>query len=480
MIRVRFAPSPTGSLHIGAARTALFNWLYARKNEGRLILRIEDTDAARSSKSMTREILDGLKWLGLDWDEGPLFQSERSSVYIQKAEELVALGFAYHCYCSQEEIQWRKERSPDGGRSWTYDRRCLHLTEKEKKDFDDEGRIGAVRFCVPDEKISYKDMIHGDITIQSRMLEDFILIRSSGLPTYHLSVVVDDIEQGITHIIRGDDHISNTPKQILLYRAFRAKVPKFAHIALIRGRDKKKLSKRHGVTSVLQFRDDGYLPLALLNFMAQMSWSPEEGKFLFSPEELIQRFAFKKLSRGSPVYDSEKLSWLNGRVISEMGAEDLLPLVKKTLEKDGLWNSVLDGERKIWILKVIHLLKQRSRIITDFSIRIRPFLSDDLEYDRSGIEKYLRNERLGGLLPKISADFRAMDGFKAEDIEAVVRERAMKEKVEAALFIHSIRMLVLGMPVSPGIFEVLELIGKEKTVERIGRFSKIIDLNRPL
>ncbi len=473
MIRVRFAPSPTGSLHIGAARTALLNWLYARKNEGEFILRIEDTDKLRSSEKMTDEILKGLEWLGLDWDKGPIFQSKRFPIYIQRAEELVKKGLAYYCYCSSEEIRQRKKASPDGGISWVYDRRCLNLSEEEKRAFEDMGKVRAIRFFVPDVEIRYRDMIHGDITVKSRMLEDFVLVRRDGLPTYHLSVVVDDIVQGITHVIRGDDHISNTPKQILLYQAFQADLPKFAHIALILGPDKKKLSKRHGVKSVLQFRDEGYLPLAFLNFMAQMSWSPGEGQFLFSLEELIQRFNLKKLSKGSPVYDEEKLNWLNGRVISEMSAEDLFPLVRQMLEGAGLWNSDLDGEKKTWTIKVIDLLKQRSRSIKDFSVRMRPFLIDDFEFDSEGMDKHLRDERLRDLLQKISADFKEMDEFRAEDIENVVRERAEKEGVKAALFIHSIRMLVLGMPVSPGIFEVLELIGRQRTIQRIKQFKKV-------
>jgi glutamyl-tRNA synthetase/nondiscriminating glutamyl-tRNA synthetase len=472
MIRVRFAPSPTGYLHIGAARTALLNWLYARKNEGEFILRIEDTDKVRSSEKMTDEILKGLEWLGLDWEKGPIFQSQRFPIYIQRAEELVKKGFAYYCYCSSEEISQRKKASPDGGISWVYDRRCLNLSEEEKRAFKDMGKGRAVRFFVPDVEIRYRDMIHGDITVKSRMLEDFVLVRRDGLPTYHLSVVVDDIEQGITHIIRGDDHLSNTPKQILLYRAFQAGLPKFAHIALILGPDKKKLSKRHGVKSVLQFRDEGYLPLAFLNFMAQMSWSPGEGQVLFSPEELIQRFNLKKLSKGSPVYDEKKLNWLNSRVISEMSTEALFPLVRRVLEGAGLWNSGLDGEKKAWTIKVIDLLKQRSRSIKDFSIRMRPFLIDDFEFESEGMDKHLSDERLRDLLPKISADFKEMGRFTAESIENVVRERAEKEGIKAALFIHSIRMLVLGMSVSPGIFEVLELIGKQRTVQRIEQFLK--------
>lgn len=470
MIRVRFAPSPTGFLHIGAARTALFNWLYARQNKGEMVLRIEDTDRKRSSEEMSRAILDGLKWLGIDWDVGPVYQSQRMPLYRKRAQELLEGGWAYHCYCSPEEIHQRLNESPDGGRSWIYDRRCLNLSSEEKMRFKKEDRPSALRFRVPDIELRYRDLIHGDIQVQSRTLEDFVLLRRDGLPTYHLTAVVDDIEMAITHVIRGDDHISNTPKQILLYRAFGAPPPKFAHLALILGPDKKKLSKRHGVTSILQFKNDGYLPLALMNFLSQMSWSPGESQALFSPEELIHRFSLKKLSKGSPVYDKKKLDWLNGRLISQMSENELFPLVKKRLNADGLWESALDGEKKAWVLKVIGLLKQRNRSIADFSARMKPFLSDDYEFDRKGVEKHLNEKALNSLMPLIAEDFQKMDDFSAENIEIVLRKRAENEGIKAALLIHSIRMLVLGMPVSPGIFDVLELVGKDKTIERIHNF----------
>ena len=339
MVRVRFAPSPTGYLHIGAARTCFFNWLFARHHGGRFVLRIEDTDFARSSEKMIRGIIDGLQWLSLDWDEGPVFQSQRLALYRQKAQELIEKGRAYTCYCKPEEIEERIEKTPEAGDFWGYDRFCLHLTGAQKKQFEAEGRAKAVRFLVPEREIRYKDLIHGDISVDSRNIEDFVLLRGDGLPTYHLSVVVDDSELGITHVLRGDDHISNTPKQILLYRAFDVEPPEFGHLPLILGPDKKKLSKRHGVTSVLEFRDQGYLPLAFLNFLAQMSWSPGEER-IYSLEEMVQRFSLQKVSKGSPVFDLNKLEWLNGQLISQMGAEDLAPLVAGELKEEGLWQGL--------------------------------------------------------------------------------------------------------------------------------------------
>lgn len=474
MVRVRFAPSPTGYLHIGAARTSLFNWLFARHHSGKFILRIEDTDFARSSDEMSKGILEGLEWLGLDWDEGPFSQSERIDVYKKKAEELVEKGHAYYCFCLPEEIQKRKHEASSKGEYWEYDRRCLRLTDEEKERFAEEGWPQAIRFLVPEGEIKYRDLVHGSISVENQNIEDFVLLRGDGLPTYHLSVVVDDIEQEITHVIRGDDHITNTPKQVLLYRAFNAPLPEFAHLALILGPDKKKLSKRHGVTSVLQFREEGYFPEAMLNFLAQMSWSPGEDERIYSTEEMIQGFSLEKVSKGSPVFDLAKLEWLNGQWISQMKAEDLAPYVTEELKREKLWTDELANERKNWFLKLIDLLKERSRKIKDFGVRAGPFLSDDFSYDPVGVEKHLKDERLGKLLPALREDFSKMDDFSAEKIEKVLRQRAEKEGVKAALFIHALRMLVVGTPVSPGIFNVLELIGKEKTIERMDRLDSIL------
>lgn len=478
MIRVRFAPSPTGHLHIGAARTSLFNWLFARHHHANFILRIEDTDVTRSSEEMTKGIIDGLKWLGLDWDEGPVFQSKRIGIYKQKAEELVQNGHAYYCYCLPEEVQERKrEALSEGVKYWEYDRRCFRLTEEEKKRLQGEERPRAIRFLVPEGEIKYKDLIHGAISVDSKNIEDFVLLRRDGLPTYHLSVVVDDLEERITHVIRGDDHISNTPKQILLYKAFNSDPPEFAHLALILGPDKKKLSKRHGVTSVLQFKEEGYFPLAMVNFLAQMSWSPGEEERIYSMEEVIKGFSLEKLSKGSPIFDLTKLEWLNGQLISQMNSEKLASFVKEEFKKENLWQDELENERREWFLKLIDLLKERSRTIKDFPLRARPYLCDDISYDPAGVSKYLKDERLQELLPKLIQDFQGMEDFSAPYIEEVLRKRAEREGVEAALFIHAVRMLVVGEPVSPGIFDVLELVGKEKTIERINKFPSGV---RPL
>ena len=470
MVRVRFAPSPTGHLHVGAARTALFNWLFARHHQGKFIIRIEDTDMARSSEKMSRGIIEGLKWLGIDWDEGPLYQSTRLALYRQKAEELIKRGAAYYCYCLPEDIQKRKQEAESQGKYWEYDRFCLNLSEDKKSAFEKEGRPKAVRFLVPEGKTEYNDLIHGHISIENKIIEDFVLLRREGLPTYHLSVVVDDIDSGITHVIRGDDHISNTPKQLMLYQAFGVCPPQFGHLALIVGKDRKKLSKRHGETSVLNFRDEGYFPRSLFNFLAQMSWSPGEEARIYSVEEMIREFSLDKVSKGSPLFELSRLERLNGRLISGMNAEELLPFVVEELKKTGLWQENLITEKKEWFLKLIDLLKERARTTRDFGERARPYLSDEYNFEPEGVERYLKDPRLPELLPKIKYDFLKIEDFTAENIETTLRARAEKEGVKPSLFIHGLRMLVTGTPVSPGIFQVLELIGKERTLQRIDKF----------
>lgn len=472
MVRVRFAPSPTGHLHVGALRTALFNWLFARHHGGTFILRIEDTDLARSSEEMSRSILEALGWVGLDWDEGPIYQSHRFEIYRQAARELVEKGFAYYCFCTPEELEKRRQEAQARGEHWKYDRKCCHLNSEEKERLRAEGRPAAIRFFVPEGITEYEDLVHGPISVDNRNIEDFVLLRSDGLPTYHLSVVVDDIDTRITHVIRGDDHISNTPKQILLYRAFGAPVPQFAHLPLILGPDRKKLSKRHGDTSVLNFRDKGYLPLAFFNFMAQLSWSPGPEERVYSIEEMIREFSLDRVSKGSPVFDLAKLEWLNSRLINEMPVAELLVHLKPWLIKEGLWNESFLNDKKDWFEKLLELVRSRCRTLVDLTEMLRPFISDGINYDPEAVRKYLMDNNLERLLSALKGDFEALENFSAAETERALRERAEKEGVKAAALIHPLRVLLVGKSVSPGIFEVLEFMGKEKTLARIDKLPE--------
>jgi glutamyl-tRNA synthetase/nondiscriminating glutamyl-tRNA synthetase len=457
---------------VGALRTALFNWLFARHHHGTFILRIEDTDQARSSEEMSRSILEALRWVGLDWDEGPIYQSQRFDLYRERARQLVEKGLAYYCFCSPEEIEKRRQEAQARGEHWKYDRRCLNLSQEEKEKFLAEGRPAAIRFLVPEGVTEYEDLVHGPISVDHKNLEDFVLLRSDGLPTYHLSVVVDDIDTRITHVIRGDDHISNTPKQILLYRAFAAPVPQFAHLPLILGPDRKKLSKRHGDTSVLNFRDKGYLPLAFFNFMAQLSWSPGPEERVYSIEEMVREFSLERISKGSPVFDLAKLEWLNSRLINEMPVAELISQLQPWLEREGLWQEEFLKEKKDWFEKLVVLVRSRCRTLVDLKEMLRPFISDKIIYDPEAVKKYLSDNRLEQLLAGLKNDFLALENFTAAETERVLRERAEKEGVKAASLIHPLRVLLVGKSVSPGLFEVLEFMGKEKTLARIDNLSE--------
>jgi len=425
---------------------------------------------------MSRSILEALSWVGLDWDEGPIYQSQRFEVYRQAARTLVDRGLAYYCFCSPEEIEKRRQETQARGEHWKYDRRCLNLDHKEKKNLEEKGIPAAIRFLVPEGLTEFDDLVHGHITVDHKNLEDFVLLRGDGFPTYHLSVVVDDIDTRITHVIRGDDHISNTPKQILLYQALGARVPQFAHLPLILGPDRKKLSKRHGDTSVLNFRDKGYLPLAFFNFMAQLSWSPGNEEKIYSVEEMVREFSLDRISKGSPVFDLNKLEWLNSRLINELPLAELIAYLKPWLEKDGLWSEELLNQRKDWFERLVNLTRSRSRTLVDLCGLIAPFLSDKFSYDPEAVRKHLLGPELDRVLPRLGDDFLRLKTFTAPEVEKTLRERAEKEGLKAAPLIHALRVLVVGRAVSPGIFEVLELIGREKTLARMGKLSEVREM----
>ena len=374
MIRVRFAPSPTGYLHVGGARTALFNWLLARRSGGVFVLRIEDTDTERSSDEMVDGILDGLRWLGLDWDEGPkiggphgpYFQSERIDRHRAMAQALVAKGDAYYCYCTTEELKAKREAGEAASGGWVYDRTCLALSTAEVAAREAERRPRAIRFKVPAGATRFDDLVHGPIEFDGAHIEDFVIVRSDGQPTYQLSVVSDDVEMKITHVVRGDDHISNTPKQILLYQAVGAEVPRFAHVPLILGPDKKRLSKRHGATSVTEYARQGYLPEAMFNFLALLGWSPGGNDEVFSRGELTDRFALEGISGGNAVFNVEKLEWFNQQHIMRLAPEEVGRRIKPSLESAGLWSDDYLGDRHAWFFAVIELLKPRAKRLDDF------------------------------------------------------------------------------------------------------------------
>src|SRR5262249_11554792 len=371
-VRVRVGAAGTGYLHMGGARTALFNWLLARRHGGVFVLRIEDTDAERSSDEMVEGILDGLRWLGLDWDEGPriggeygpYFQSQRFDTHRRMAAELVARGHAYYCYCTPDERKARGGAGEEVEGGWKHARRCCTLADDEIAKREAAKMPRAVRFKVPDGTTRFDDLVHGAIEFDHANIEDFVILRSDGLPTYMLSVVSDDVEMRITHVVRGDDHISNTPKQILLYRAIGAELPRFAHVPLILGPDKKRLSKRHGATSVTEYERQGFLPEAMVNFLALLGWSPGDDRELFSKDDLVKAFALEGISGGNAVFNPEKLEWFNQQYLMRLAPDELARRVTPLFEAAGFWRDDLPGDR-VWFSAVLELFRPRARRLDD-------------------------------------------------------------------------------------------------------------------
>ena len=479
--RVRFAPSPTGYLHVGGARTALFNWLYARRHGGTFVLRIEDTDVERSSTDMVAGILDGLRWLGLDWDEGPgaggphgpYFQSERLDRYRDAAATLVAGGFAYYCYCTPERLRAEREKAEQRGDAWQYDRACLALASEQIAELEAAGAPRAIRFKSGGTATAFDDAVHGRIEFDPKNIEDFVVLRSDQHPTYHLSVVVDDVDMAITHVIRGDDHISNTPKHLMLFDALGAAAPVFAHVPLILGADKKRLSKRHGATSVIEYRRQGYLPDAMVNFLALLGWSPGDDRELMSMAELTESFSLDGISGGNAVFNTEKLDWMNGQYLARLSSEALLREVEPLLVAAGLLGP---GARPAdaWLYRLIDLLRPRAKRTVDFVELARPFLADTVEFEPEAVEKHLTLPGLGGHVASLSGALRSLDPFDEPHVEAAVRGSAAERGIKAGILIHAVRVAATGRASSPGLFEVLVLLGRERTIDRLDRLVNFL------
>jgi glutamyl-tRNA synthetase len=475
-VRVRFAPSPTGYLHVGGARTALFNWLYARRHGGTFVLRIEDTDAERSSWEMVAGIVDGLRWLGLDWDEGPdvggphapYFQSERLEKYRERAQALVREGRAYYCYCEPEEMQRKRAEADARGEAWTYDRACLQRDPADVARLEAQGAPKAVRFRVPPGETRFKDLVHGEIRFDNANIEDFVILRSDAQPTYHLSVVVDDIDMEITHVVRGDDHISNTPKQVLLYQAFGKEAPRFAHVPLIMGPDKKRLSKRHGATSVMEYPRLGYLPEAMVNFLALLGWSPGGDREVLSRDELTQLFTLEGISGGNAVFNTEKLDWFNQQHIARLPAPELLSRIEPRLREAGLWRDPLVSGESAWIAQVLELLKPRVKTLDHLVEELRPFLVDQPEIDSAAAAKHL-SDSVRPLLENLATALETLQPFDAATVEQTLRSTSDAAGVKAAALIHATRVALTGRAVSAGLFDVVALLGRSRAVTRLRR-----------
>ncbi len=442
--RVRFAPSPTGYLHVGGARTALFNWLFARHFGGTLVLRIEDTDLERSTSEMVEGILQGMRWLGLDWDEGPYYQTQRMQMYRAAADRLVASGHAYHCFCSKEQLEARRAAATAAGRAPKYEGACRKLAPQEAAARLAAGETAAVRFAIPEVgSTAFDDAVFGRVEFANSELEDFVLLRSDGGPTYHLSVVTDDIDMRITHVIRGADHISNTPKQALLYQALGAPLPVFAHVPLILGPDKTRLSKRHGATSVMAYRDQGIVPEAFRNFLALLGWTPPQGTpEILGDVELIRLFGLEGISKSNAVFDQAKLEWFNTEYIRAYPAEKLLPMIEEEWKKAELIPARTDRE---WLLATIDLLKPRARSLKDFATSFRAFFSDHFETDAAAGEKFLKDPAVREMLSELADRYASSNAeFSEAEAEKLLRELAAEKNIKAGALINGARVALTG------------------------------------
>lgn len=489
MIRVRFAPSPTGYLHIGAARSALFNWLFARKLGGKFLLRIEDTDLQRSTEESTRSIIEGLNWLGLDYDEDIVFQSANAPKHRAAANRLVAEGKAYRDFTPREnrEDATVKQGIADRARAHAVegtDHRSNPYRDLSKEESDRRaaaGELFAVRLKIAREgKAHFEDIVYGAQERSYAEIEDLVLLRSDGHPLYNLSVVIDDIEMGITHVIRGQDHLTNTHKQVLLYEALDTPAPQFAHLPLILAPNKGKLSKRkHGeVVSLTTYRDRGFVPAAFRNFLALLGWSPSDTKEIMALDELTREFSLEGIGRANSIFNfqendsrhwtDDKALWMNAEYVRTMPVNELMPMVKAELRANKLWRDEYEDDAREWLVRAVDLIRHRFFTLKDFSAQGRAFFSDDFDFEESALNKNLRKEpRLRELLPALADRMEQLDSFTAEATESVLRAFAEEQGVKAGLLINASRTMLTGQSVGPSMFEVFEILGQDRSVERL-------------
>lgn len=472
-VRVRIAPSPTGAIHVGLARTALYNYLFARKHEGTFILRIEDTDIDRSTSESAEAIVKGLGWLGIEIDEGPYYQSQRMDIYKGYVDRLLETGHAYHCYCTPERLAEERKKAEAQRKVWRYDKRCLHLNPEQKASFEARGIKPAVRLNIGKGSTTFTDLIHGDITREHKDVDDFIIARSNGIPTYNFVVVIDDHLMKMTHVLRAVEHISNTFKQVLLYKAFGWDAPRFAHLPLILGEDRRKLSKRHGAMSLTEFRKLGYLPNAMVNFLALLGWSPGEDREIMTRQELEDLFSLERINTSNAVFDMSKLTWMNGEYIRAMSSEELIKAFTDWLEftENQLPSQYSTPE---FFNKAIPMIGERSRTLAEIYEGLLPYLSDEITYDEKGVEKHFRKDadavrrRLGLYRDRLEA----LPEFTKETAENVLRELVEELNVKPGLLIHPVRLATTGRTVGPPLFDCLELLGRERVLERLGKLPE--------
>ncbi len=480
-IRVRFAPSPTGFLHVGGARTALFNWLFARQAGGKFILRIEDTDRERSKPEYEEAILRDMRWLGLDWDEGPViggekepyFQTQRGHLYQKHFENLLAAGNAYHCFCSSEELAADREAQLAAGKIYRYSGKCARLTADEAKEKTKNGALSAVRLRVKEGVTTFTDIVRGQVTVNHDEIDDLILVRRDGEPTYNFVAVVDDALMEISHVIRGDDHLPNTPKQILVYNALGFKIPQFAHIPLILGPDRAPLSKRHGASSVSEFKRQGYLPETMINYLALLGWSFDGKTEIFSKKELIQRFSLERVVKSAAAFDYEKLQWLNGHYLRLLGDEKMFKLCVDYLLENGSISQEYVQSQESYLRRVVRLVRGNLKFISQIDEQLTYFLKDVYAYDPEALMKFKTAENAPVFEQAIRV-LKETDSLAPTLLEEKFRKEAADMGRKFGEVVHPMRLAITGRTHSPNLFEIMETIGKDRCLDRLQRFLNSI------
>jgi glutamyl-tRNA synthetase len=460
-VRTRFAPSPTGSLHVGGARTAIFNWLFARHAGGQFILRIEDTDRTRSTEESIQEIADAMEWLGLDWDEGPFRQSDRLDIYQKIANELLESGHAYKCYVTSEELEEKRKEAQSKGDVLRYKREWAKLNEAPDKPY-------VIRLQTPDEgTIEVQDSLRGTVTFDAVEVDDFVILKRDGFPTYNFAVVVDDATMNITHVIRGDDHLINTPRQVLIYNALSYDIPKMAHVSMILGADNKRLSKRHGATSVVAYKDKGYLPEAIINFLSRLGWSHGDQE-IFTKSELIEKFTLDNVGKSAAVFNEEKLEWLNSWYIKNEPPEKIAGLVLPLLKEKGL-----DVELDEKLVKIVIELSQRAKTLNDIADTIGYFYAEEIEYDEKAANKFLTPEILP-VLQDITDRLSQLSDFNMDEMHRIFDQVMEERELKLGKIAQPVRVALTGGTVSPGIFEVMDILGKDEVLRRLNAAISVI------
>jgi glutamyl-tRNA synthetase len=458
-LRVRFAPSPTGFLHIGGVRTALFNWLFARHQRGTFILRIEDTDQSRSTDESIQAIIDGMKWVGLDWDEGPFRQTERMDLYRSHAMKLLATGHAYWCVCKADELEARRKEAEAKGLSPRYDGRCRNAQ------ITDPSAAAALRFKAPQEgHIVVDDLIKGKITFDNSAADDLIILRSNGYPTYNFSVVVDDALMRITHVVRGDDHLTNTPRQIPIFEALGFAVPRFGHLPMILGSDKTRLSKRHGATSIMAYKDMGYLPDAMVNYLVRLGWSHGDQE-LFTRPELIEKFSWDHVQTSAAVFNPDKLLWINAEYIKTNPPNEVAKALVPLLEQAGLKHEI-EAVSEEWLAQLVVLVKERAKTLVDMVEWVKPYFGQVAPIEEVAAKKFL-TPVMAPLLQKLVTRFESFPSFSKQTWEESFKKLVEEEGIKMGVLAQPVRVALTGRTASPGLFEVMEVLGRDRTLFRL-------------